>query len=62
LSLWQQERKDVDTLPQDYWEDEVEKVEEPAYDYRDRWNKLHNTQVKLTKYTSIIPFTEKTFL
>ncbi len=35
----------MDSLPPDYWQEEEELEEENRFDYRDRWNKLHNLQV-----------------
>ena len=39
-----QDRKVVESLPADYWQDKPQQDEEvvPGYDYRDRWNKFQN--------------------
>ncbi len=45
----QQDKKSVESLPPDYWQEEEELDEENRFDYRDRWNKLHNLQVFFCK-------------
>ena len=38
-----QDRKVVESLPVDYWQDEpLQEEGVPGYDYRDRWNKFQN--------------------